>query len=385
MRIAGINPFSINKKKKIPVTLFIGEKNFVQRGRGDTKTGYKRHYESEFFSNLKKEVDFDIKYLYPWKGRRYSAFRHLTNHFMHPFLFRKEFKKDRIKHIMFAEEAFMLNFLPAKKTVVSCLDVIPLVLPGETSAKYRKFLKLAFKGMKKADKILANSYYTKSDIVKHLGIDEKKIHVAYPPIRRIFKPLNRIPDEFYAKYNVDKKKKYLLYVGALDLPRKNLKTVLESFKLINREYKAVNLLLVGYTTLKGKMEELKGRIDELNLTGTVKIITDVPDDDLVAFYNLAEIFLFPSLYEGFGLPPLEAMACKTPVIASHVASMPEVLGNAALYADPLCHEEIARQAEMLFFNEDLRHELVEAGVSRAEKYSWGAYCNETLKLYKELV
>lgn len=369
---------------RIPVTLFIGEKNFVQEEGEKTKTGYKRHYESAFFDQLNPYVDFKIKNLYPLKGKNYSVWRHLANHFLHPVKFRKEFKKDRIKHIMFAEEAFMLNFLPCEKTIVSCLDVIPLVLPNEASAKYIRFLKWAYKGMKKATHILANSEYTKHDIVKHLNIPAEKISVAYPPVQEFFKEDREIPDSFYEKFSLDKSRKYILSVGALDLPRKNIKTALKAFARFYREYKNAHFLLVGYTTLKGDLHELNKQTEELGIKDAASIITNVPDKDLLGFYNLADVFLFPSLYEGFGLPPLEAMACGTPVIASHVSSIPEVLGDAAVYADPLDPEDIAKNIEMLMVNRELREQKIEQGKLRAEVFSWKNYGTDTLRVYEKV-
>ncbi len=369
---------------RIPVTLFVGEKNFVQKEGEKTKTGYKRHYESAFFKQLDPYVDFKIKNLYPLKGKKYSAVRHLANHFLHPLKFRKEFKKDRIKHIMFAEEAFMLNFLPCEKTIVSCLDVIPLVLPNEASDKYIRFLKWAYKGMKKATHILANSEYTKQDIVKHLNISEDKISVAYPPIQEFFKEDKEIPDSFYEKFSLEKDKKYILFVGAPDLPRKNIKTALKAFARFRKNHKNVHFLLIGYTTLKGNLNDLNKQIERLGIKTSVKIITDVPDEDLLGFYNLASVFLFPSLYEGFGLPPLEAMACGTPVISSHVSSIPEVLGDAAVYVDPLDPEDIAKNIEILTVNQKLREKKIEQGKTRAEVYSWKNYGNDTLRVYEKV-
>lgn len=285
---------------------------------------------------------------------------------------------------MFAEEAFMLNFLPTEKTIVSCLDVIPLVLPNEASSKYRMFLKWAYRGMKKADRIIANSNYTKKDIVKHLNVPEWKIQVAYPPIQEYFKVEEEAPESFFNQHGLNKKKKYLLSVGALDLPRKNLKTVLEAFAHFYKENKNVHLLLIGYTTLKGSLDDLQTRIKSLGIENAVHIITNVPDDELVAFYNLASVFLFPTLYEGFGLPPLEAMACGTPVIASHVSSVPEVLGDSCVYVDPLDSGAIARQIELLITDSPLREQKIAMGLKQAEKYNWKQYCDSTYELYKEV-
>lgn len=370
--------------KKIPVTLLIGEKNFVETGNNKTKTGYKRHYEGPFFNRLEEKVNFDVRYLYPLKGRKYSIWLHLFNHFYHPFYFKEEFKKDRIKHIMFGEEAFMLNYLSGEKTIVSCLDVIPLAMKGETSSKFRWFAKWAYKGMDKAEKVIANSEYTKKDIMKFLKIDEKKIAVAYPPIQAQFRIEEEAPDSFYHSHGLSSDRKYLLYVGALDLKRKNVNKLLQAFKLFRGKHMDTHLLLIGYTTLKGGIDSMLRRIKRLGLSGSVHIIQNVPDEELVAFYNMAHIFVFPSLYEGFGLPPLEAMACGTPVVSSDRASLPEALGDAAVFANPTSPTGIADAIEQVYSNEGLYDKLVAKGLKQAEKYSWQNYADSTLKVYEEV-
>jgi len=374
----------MNENKKIPVTLFIGEKNFVEAGDSKTKTGYKRHYEGPFFDALEDRVNFKVENLYPLKGRKYSIWRHLANHFYHPFLYKNEFKKDRVKHIMFGEEAFMLNFLPNKKTVVSCLDLIPLVVKGEASRKFKWFIKWAYKGMKKATHIIANSQYTKLDIVKHLKIPEEKISVAYPPVQDQFKVEGKAPDSFLTAHGLVPGKKYLLSVGALDLSRKNIENLLRAFKIFRRKYVDIHLVLVGYTTLKGGIGSLTRKIKRMGLSGSVHIVRNVPDDELVAFYNMAHIFVFPSLYEGFGLPPLEAMACGTPVVASDAASVPEALGEAALYCNPRDPHSIADQITKLLEDEDLYDKMLAKGLRQAEKYTWQKYADATYNAYKRI-
>ncbi len=368
---------------KIPVSLFVGDKTFVEKGDKKTKTGYKRHYELTFFSELEEKVDFDVHHLYPWKGKNYSVIRHLANHFAHPFMFRKVFRRKRIKHIMFAEESFMLNFFSGKNVIVSCLDVIPLAMPKETSGKFKMFLKWAYRGMKKADHILANSYYTKKDIVEYLDIDEDKISVAYPPVQSHFKVLEEPPSSFYRTHGLDESKQYVLCVGALDSRRKNLITALEAFKKVYFNNHDINLLLVGYTSVNGSLMRLRKRIKKLGLSGRVRIIMNVSDTELVAFYNLAHIFLFPSLYEGFGLPPLESMACGTPVVASNATSIPEALGEAALFVDPLDVQGFATAIERLLLDDQLYDKMVAKGLKQAERFSWKRYTKETYSAYKK--
>ncbi len=374
----------MKNNRRIPVTLFIGEKNFVETGNDKTKTGYKRHYEGPFFDALEGRVDFDIKHLYPLKGRKYSVWRHLLNHFYHPIKFKKDFKDDRIKHIMFSEEAFMLNFLPTGKTVVSCLDLIPLVAKGEASRKFRWFIKWAYKGMSKAEYIIANSEYTKFDIIKHLNIPENKICVAYPPIRETFKVEGKAPDSFFIKHGLQPGKKYLLYVGALDLKRKNINNLLRAFKIFRRKHVDIHLVLVGYTTLKGGINNLSRKIKNLGLSGSVHVIQNVPDDQLVAFYNMAHVFVFPSLFEGFGLPPLEAMACGTPVVSSDSTSLPEALGDSALFFDARDPQAISDTMAQLVENEGLHDKMVAKGLKQAEKYTWERYADATYEVYKKV-
>lgn len=374
----------MNEDKKIPVTLFVGEKTFVETGGDKTKTGYKRHYEGPFFEELEERVSFKVEKMYPLKGRKYSIFRHLLNHFYHIHFFRKQFSEDRVKHVMFGEEAFMLNYLPCEKTIVSCLDVIPLVVKGEVSSKYKLFLKWAYKGMKKAEMIIANSEYTKQDIIKYLKVDEKKIMVAYPPVQTQFKVIEEAPESFYLANGLQSDKKYLLYVGALDLKRKNVSKILDAFKLIRQKKPDIHLLLVGYTTLKGGIDTLSRKITRLGLSGSVRIIQNVPDEELVAYYNLAHIFVFPSLYEGFGLPPLEAMACGTPVVASDKASIPEALGEAAIYCDPTEASSIADSVEQLLKDEELYDKMLAKGLRQAEKFTWKKYADATYTAYDKV-
>ncbi len=376
--------FAMNDNKKIPVTLYIGEKNFVETGDDKTMTGYKRHYEGPFFDILDDRVSFKIVHLYPLKGRKYTIWRHLLNHFYHPIKYKEEFKHNRIKHIMFAEESFMLNYLPTKKTIVSCLDLIPLVVKGESSRKFRWFIKWAYKGMKKATHIIANSEYTKSDIMKHLNIPEEKISVAYPPVNEQFKAYGDAPDSFYLMHGLTPGKKYLLCVGALDLKRKNIDNLLRAFKIFRRKYMDIHLLLIGYTTLKGGVGRLNRQIKNLGLSGSVHIIQNVPDEELVAFYNMAYIFVFPSIYEGFGLPPLEAMACGTPVVSSDAASLPEALGEAALYFDPRDPHSISDTISQLVENEELYDKILAKGLKQAEKYTWQGYADSTYNVYKKV-
>ena len=173
------------------------------------------------------------------------------------------------------------------------------------------------------------------------------------------------------------------------MPRRNVKTILKAFNEFKKKYQkeideTVQLLLVGYTTLKGDKDSIPAQIKRMNLLDDVRIISDIPDKDLVRFYNIASIFLFPTLYEGFGLPPIEAMSCGTPVIASNVSSVPEVLGDAAMFIAPNDFIEIAKDIYYLLVDNKLRDKKIILGKKRASLYSWKNYCHSTLQAFRKL-
>jgi len=172
---------------------------------------------------------------------------------------------------------------------------------------------------------------------------------------------------------------FILYVGTLE-PRKNIPTLIHAFAKVKKDGFPQKLLLIGG---KGwKYEEIFSAINELSLTDQILIPGYVPDEDLVYFYNVADLFVYPSLYEGFGLPPLEAMACGTPVITSNKSSLPEVVGDAALLVDPLDVRALAGAIERVLANEELRAQLSERGLKRAKFFSWKKTAERTWEVYR---
>jgi glycosyltransferase involved in cell wall biosynthesis len=147
----------------------------------------------------------------------------------------------------------------------------------------------------------------------------------------------------------------------------------------------VKLIKVGSPEYLGHLEQLKQLTYELSLEGSVLFLDHPPEEDLVALYNLAALFVFPSLYEGFGLPPLEAMACGTPVVCSHAASLPEVVGDAALMVDPYDVDGLAAAMERVLRDADLRQDLRERGLARASQFTWERTARQTVAVYREVL
>ena len=165
-------------------------------------------------------------------------------------------------------------------------------------------------------------------------------------------------------------------------PYKNLERSLEAFALLNlKEYKFV----IGGKKDPRFFPRVRKKVDALSLKDRVVFLDYVPEENLPHLYSEAAAFVFPSLYEGFGLPPLEAMACGCPVVVSNTASLPEVCGNAAYYVDPYDVENIAEGIYKVIMNQTLRQNLIKKGLERAKFFSWEKSAEEHLKVFREVL
>jgi glycosyltransferase involved in cell wall biosynthesis len=238
-----------------------------------------------------------------------------------------------------------------------------------------------FERLNEVDAILTNSETTKRDIVDRLSISPDKIHVTHLGAYDCFRPM--------AKEGIGPvlechgiRKPYLLFVGTLE-PRKNLEALILAFnRLKGKDRIPHQLVLAGQ---KGWLYEPILRAIEASPYCSDIIQTDyLAEGDLPALMNGAELFVYPSFYEGFGLPVLEAMQCGTPVVTSTVSSLPEVGGDACLYADPHSVEEIADRIRLVLMDSNLQKSMSEKGVERAKHFSWEKCARETLKVYENL-
>lgn len=237
------------------------------------------------------------------------------------------------------------------------------------------------KATKKADRIIAVSESTKRDIIEYLDVPEDKIKVVYEAADPIYGPVTEDEVES-AKKRFKINGSYIMYVGGMD-PRKNLEGLLDAYRRLptdlSREHK---LVVVG--RLDQWYPEIEKLISEFGLRERVIFTGFVPDEMLVALYNGASVFVLPSLYEGFGLPLLEAMSCRTPVVCSNAASIPEVIGDAALMVDPRDVDGLAAAIERALTDSELREDLREKGFKRAKSFSWEKTARETLAVYEEI-
>ena len=175
---------------------------------------------------------------------------------------------------------------------------------------------------------------------------------------------------------------FILYVGALT-KRKNIPALINAYYHLKKERMEHKLVIVGKTTLGS--DEILETVKEMQLQNEVLFPGYVPDEDLPAMYNAAALFVFPSLFEGFGFPPLEAMACGTPVISSNTTSLPEIVGDAGIMVSPNDITELTRAMYEVLTNNDLRRSLIDKGLNRVKMFSWENTVSETLKVYQDVM
>lgn len=250
--------------------------------------------------------------------------------------------------------------------IVTIHDLIHLIYPEFLPNKLAYIYARVMIGIaiRKSKMIITVSESTKRDILKYYkNVNPDKIIVFYERISpRFEKKDSKTIEYLYKKYGIPKDKKIIMYVGNLK-PHKNLKRLIEAYSKIDG-LNDTRLLLVGKAFKNYNLDELE---KELNLKDNIIHTGAVTDDELIDFYNLSDLFVFPSLYEGYGLPPLEAMACGTPVIASNTSSMPEVLGDAAHFFNPLSVEEITDAINKELLVSKANNQLVNKGYNQVKK------------------
>jgi glycosyltransferase involved in cell wall biosynthesis len=233
--------------------------------------------------------------------------------------------------------------------------------------------------VRRADRVIAVSESTKGDVVRLLGVAPEKVAVVYHGVENEFRPLDQGAemDEFRARVRLPER--FILCFGTLE-PRKNLATLIAAYALLRKESRLPHKLVIAGG--KGwRFEHVFAAVDEAGLQDDVLFPGYVPSDEQPMWYNAAEVFAYPSLYEGFGFPPLEALACGTPVVASNRSSLPEVVGDAGLLVDPLDAVELAEALRRVLTDGGLRQELVARGLARAQSFSWSRAARETVEVY----
>ncbi|HYM95856.1 MAG TPA: glycosyltransferase family 1 protein [Candidatus Sulfotelmatobacter sp.] len=262
-------------------------------------------------------------------------------------------------------------------TVVTIHDLSYLAYPHSVSTRTRLILTtLVPRSVRQAARVIAVSDFTRKDLIARYGMDADRIAVVHEAAGSEFR---RLPDAGRRPLPGGVREPFVLAVGNLE-PRKNLARLVEAFGGVARRDPAPTLVLVGKA--KGSDSGLSEAIAR-HAPGRVVRVGFVSDDELVLLYNRAALFIYPSLYEGFGLPPLEAMACGCPVIASNVTAMPEILGDGALLVDPLSPAAMAEAIRAVLDRQGLAADLRAHGMRQAASYSWARAAKETRAVYAQ--
>ena len=263
------------------------------------------------------------------------------------------------------------GYCSLKTKIPQCMvvhDLAFLHYPSHAKKSHLRYFKRQVpKFLEKAKVIATVSEFSKKDILKHYKIPAEKIDVVYSAAKEIFKPSSEnIKQETKNKFSEDKE--YFLYVGAIH-PRKNLLNLLKAFSVFKKRLKSnMKLVLVG--RLAWKYESFIEKLKNYKYRDDVVLLGYTEEQKLVNIIGSAYALVYPSLLEGFGVPVLEAMRCETPVITSINSSMQEIAKDAALYADPNSHEDMAEKMMRMYKDENLRNELIEKGKSVSKEYSW---------------
>lgn len=287
----------------------------------------------------------------------------------------------RLNLDVFHSPMHVLPVVCPTRSVVTIHDLTFMLYPETFPSLQRRYLEFCTRrAVEKADAVIAVSECTRQDIIRLLDGEPERVFTTVEAADDSFVPASSEKiEEIRHRYAMGDLS--VLYVGTLE-PRKNIPTLLSAFDRVRKAIGSdCGLVLAGG---KGWLyDEVFRRIEALGLEDSVRLIGYVPKEDLPALYSGATAFVYPSLYEGFGLPPLEAMACGTPVITSNASSLPEVVGDAGIMVDPHSVEELADAILKVLCDADIRQQMISRGLERAKGFSWQETARRTLKVYED--
>jgi len=341
------------------------------------KTGF-GSYVKNLVENLKK-IDPGDEYILvrPDTEKDFSTpQRFIWDQVMFPKIAKKQ-KADILHQPCFSAPLFYKG-----KVVVTCHDLIPLLFPKNLPLASRLyFARWMTFSYRAAKMIITDSEQSKKDIISVLKIPEKKIRVIHLAVSNEFRPIKSPKEKARIQEKYKTGSRYFIDVGTLE-PRKNLPFLVRAFAIAAKKIPE-NLVITGK---KGwYYEELFKLVKLLKLENRV-IFTGYADEvDIPALYSGATALAFPSLYEGFGFAPLEAMACGTPVISSNTSSLPEVVGETGILLPPKNEELWANKMIGISQNKELAEKLIIAGLKQAKKFSWKETARKTIEVYKEVL
>ncbi len=340
-----------------------------------------------FYNQRKLLNDSTIRLLKKWRARQNVKIKgyklpnkilHLTMRFLnYPYI--DDLISIKIDYFILPNLSF-ISLSNKTKRIALCHDLSFKIFPEFFTLRSRLWYKLINprEFYSKADKIIAVSQNTKQDLIDLYGIDANRVAVIYPGIDharfKIIDDCAAVQNKYHLPDN------FILFVGALE-PRKNLETLIEAYDLLySKQSLTPNLIIAGPEGWK--FDRIYRFWLRAKHKRKIRFINQINNVDLPALYNLARIFVYPSFYEGFGFPPLEAMACGIPVIAGHGSSLPEIIGNAGLLIDPFNVAELAYAMERLLRDQKLYDTLKTNGLEKAGEFRWEKTMAQLILLIK---
>lgn len=339
-------------------------------------------YADRLGEHLPLVAPYDSIYTYvfrlPWHGRGRSGtlLNQLCRSILYPLAASRH--QSDINHIIDHSYAHLVHFLAGGRTVVTCHDLAPRALRVRTGISTALW-DWSFQGMLKAVHIICDSEFTAGELKRFSAYPESRVSVVPLGVDTIFRPLDtsRTLSALRARYALPNDRPLLLHVGHCGT-RKNLEGLITALGCLRSRGEAFHFVQIG-----GQFTPAQhGMIGQNDIGKHVSQISFVPEPELPAWYNLADVFVFPSTYEGFGLPILEAMACGTPVVCSPAGSLPEVGGSAVMYTQGTDSHSICDALYTLLRSDSLRQQLAVSGLSQAAKFSWQATARATASIYE---
>lgn len=340
-----------------------------------------QYYTQNLYSELIKLQN--DKFGFDLKQSSYNNFRSFKNNRFKRILFENLSLPIYLKNNnfnLFHSPNYVLPFFFNFPSVLTIHDLITLDYPELCQNESVLYFRLLLpRSIKRATKIITVSNAVKNDILRHLSIPEKKIEVIYHGVNPIFK---KSPDKtVLKKYHLPKK--YIFFVGNLE-PKKNLERLITAFSLLKKNTNVPHKLVLAGK--KGwKYKAIFNTVARLKLNKEVIFTGYIPEEDLPTLYSSADLFAFPSLYEGFGIPPLEAMACEVPVLTSYKGALPETTGGNCIAVDPYQVNEIAAGMYQILKNTELRLKLISNGRDWVKQFSWEKTAKKTLMVYEQAI
>ncbi|UCE43303.1 MAG: glycosyltransferase family 4 protein [Candidatus Aminicenantes bacterium] len=268
------------------------------------------------------------------------------------------------------------------KQVITVYDLFFLEFPDLTNHQARRnFSRGIEQSVKNADGIVTISRFTEEQLIQRFFVDRDKIRVIHPGIDLDHWVQSEPQEMERIKTKFELPSEFLLFVGTFE-PRKNLRNLLKALKIVHERFGKIPLILVGRKGLDS--DNIKKDIGTLTLDSWVKMVGYVDETELRDIYRLASVFVFPSLWEGFGIPLLEAMASGLPIVTSRTSALPEIAQDAALYTDPEDPDDLATKIIQVLEGSDVKKKLISNGKERVRAFSWERAASETLTFYKNI-